>query len=217
MKKKKESIRSSILPLWCNDHSLPKNVYNNPKRKNPRPSIEIQEGGTARWRVDCWPPPFLPPLPYCPDRALLTLRAVLLFNGCVEAKGRKGGDKRAVKPSRRRRRRWDNGKGWREKGTFEEREERVGRKVWREKNLLLLLGCWTVARIDTVRRRWLSRIGFRFFFSFFPKDSLKLDGISRGRRKGDGKIDITRIIKIVFDSFDSVREVRRNLRRRWSK
>lgn len=34
-----------------------------------------------------------------------------------------------------------------------EREERVGRKVWREKNLLLLLGCWTVAWIDTVRRR----------------------------------------------------------------
>lgn len=112
---------------------LPKNVYNNPKRKNPRPSIEIQEGGTARWRVDCWPPPFLPPptsLSHCPDaetrldRALLTLRAVLLFNGCVEAKGRKDGDKRAVKPSRRRkrrRRRWDNGleKGWkkeREKG-----------------------------------------------------------------------------------------------------
>lgn len=98
-----------------------------------------------------------------------------------------------------------------------EREERVGRKVWREKNLLLLLGCWTVARIDTVRRRWLSRIGFGFFFSFFSKDSLKLDGISRGRRKGDGKIDIIRIIKIVFDSFDSVREVRRNLCRRWSK
>lgn len=69
----------------------------------------------------------LPPLSGHGDRAPLALKKILLlFNGRVEAKGRKGGDKRAAKPSRRGR--WDNGKGWR--GEKERGGEDVGRKVW---------------------------------------------------------------------------------------
>lgn len=188
-KRKKNRSSVSIPPLWYNDDSLP----------SPR-MFTIIRGGRIHWNTRGWNgemawivgrlPPFLPyppPSPHCPDaetrldRALLT-SCVLLFNGGE----RKDGDKRTVKPSRKKRRRWDNGL---ERGRG--RSRRMERRGWEEKfgvkkTCCYCWGCWMVAWIDTVWWRWLSRIWLLF--------SRK---IRWNQRRGDGKIDIIGIIKIV--------------------